>query len=99
MNSAIKRLVTLALCAAMLTSALASCTDNEKKPSTVKVPSGTTSTDDDTPKFVDEKFDGETFTILSPMDDAADFSAVAYDFVLHFFPALERFFYKNLRRE
>lgn len=74
MSSAIKRLVTLALCASMLTSVLASCANNEPDTGNRRIPSGTTNPDDDTPQFVDAKFDGETFTMLSPMDDASDFS-------------------------
>lgn len=72
MSSATKRLVTLALCAAMSVSVLASCANEEKTPSTVK-PSGTTKPEENVPQFVDESFEGETFTILSPMDDAPDF--------------------------
>lgn len=73
MSSTFKRISAVLLCAAMLTSALASCTNPEEDTGKIKVPSGTTNVEDDTPTFVDMKFDGETFIILSPMDDASDF--------------------------
>lgn len=73
MDSVVKRLVTLSLCAAMLTSLLASCAENKDDQGNRKVPGNTSAVEENMPTFVEDKFEGETFIICSPMDDAPDF--------------------------
>jgi len=73
MKNKFTRILSGLMCALIVVSMLASCADNTDDQKTVVDPSKKTEEKNDTPTFVEQDFDGQTFTILSEQDEATDF--------------------------
>lgn len=79
MNKLFTRVASAIICAAMLAVMMSSCADNENDKPTVVDPKQTEETPSDEPVFEEADYEGKTFTILSPMDDAPDFGDIYID--------------------